>query len=200
MMRLAIRLAPLALLVRTPTERGRAQIARALSADTTFFAEGIDVDSRTGALYVTSLHHRNDFVTDANGGLRPLIQPSGAPIGGVFGVVLDTPRDIAWVAAAKVPFMSLARGDSLVLAELLRIALRDGRISGRWTLGDGTGMPDVIALAPDGSVFVSDGLDRRLVSRHPALGPWHRQHHRGARAGGHTDPWRGRTLAPGVAG
>lgn len=158
MTRVALHLAALLLLVLTPTERVRAQVARALSADTTFFAEGLDVDSRTGALYVTSLHHRNVFVTVANGRLQALIKPSGAPIGGVFGVVLDTQRDIAWVAAAPVPFMSPAPGDSLVRAELLRIALRDGRILGRWTLGDGTGMPGEIALAPDGSVFVSDGV------------------------------------------
>jgi sugar lactone lactonase YvrE len=133
-------------------------IARTLSDDTTFFAEGLDADARTGALYITSLHHRNVFVADASGRLQPLIKPSGAPIGGVFGVALDTRREVAWVAAAPVPFMVPAPGDALVRAELLRITLQDGRITGRWTLGDGTGMPGEIALAPDGSVLVSDGI------------------------------------------
>ncbi len=133
-------------------------IEHTLSDDTTFFAEGLDADARTGALYITSLHHRNVFTADASGRLQPLIKPSGAPIGGVFGVALDTRRDVAWVAAARVPFMLPAPGDAIVRTELLRIALQDGRITGRWTLGDGTGMPGEIALAPDGSVLVSDGI------------------------------------------
>ncbi len=156
-------------LVAGPLRSAQAQtVARTLTADTTFFAEGIDADARTGALYVTSMRHRNVFVTGADGRLRPVIRAGDAgrdsapPIGSAFGVAVDAARDLAWVATARTAFMAPAGGDSLVRAELLRVSLRDGHITGRWLLGDGTGMPGEIALAPDGSVLVSDGIKGAL--------------------------------------
>lgn len=139
---------------------------RTLSADTTFFPEGMDVDPRTGALYVTSMRHRNVFVSDGSGAMRALIDRR-ASLGSAFGIAIDTAHDIAWVAAAKTPFMMPAADDSVVHAELLRVTLREGRITGRWMLGDGSGMPGEIALAPDGMVLVSDGIKGTLHRLRP---------------------------------
>lgn len=147
--------------------------SRTLSADTTFFPEGIDADPRTDALYVTSMRHRNVFVADVSGRVRALIDFGAAGASGsAFGIALDAARDVAWVATARTAFMTPASTDSLVRAELLRVSLHDGRITGRWVLGDGTGMPGEIALAPDGSVLVSDGITgalHRLRSGAPAM-------------------------------
>ncbi len=134
-----------------------AAIARLLDPDTTFFAEGLDIDPRDGTLWVTSLRHRNVFRWDAQGGRHALLRDA-AGVGAVFGIAIDTARDLAWVTAAALPHMRPAPGDSAVRAELLRVRLSDGRVTGRWTLGDGRGAPGELALAPDGTVLVSDAL------------------------------------------
>jgi DNA-binding beta-propeller fold protein YncE len=54
--------------------------------------------------------------------------------------------------------MAARAGDDAVVAELVEVSYPDGAIRRRLPLGAGDGVPGEIALAPDGSVLVSDGV------------------------------------------
>ncbi|MBA3853842.1 MAG: hypothetical protein C0503_05465 [Gemmatimonas sp.] len=151
-------------------EAAPASKPQAVYSDTAFFAEGLAADPRTGTLFVTSIHRRNVLVVAADGSTRWLLSESqGRDIGAVFGAVLDSARGSLWITSAKLPMMA-GRGaaDSAALAELLEIRLRDGAVLRRLRLGIGDGMPGEIALAPDGSVLVSDGMRGQLYRLRPA--------------------------------
>jgi hypothetical protein len=148
-----------------PTARPvEAAVDRTILADTLFFPEGLDADLRDGTLYVSSLRYRNVLVvpSDAAHAAHWLLTPGGTPHGSVFGVAIDTSSATAWLSAAPTPHMLPTAADGNVGAELLRVALDRGTITGRWTLGDGTGTPGEIALTPRGDVLVSDGTRGRL--------------------------------------
>jgi sugar lactone lactonase YvrE len=137
---------------------------RAILDDTLFFAEGVAVDPRDGTVYVTSLRHGNVWRQARHGGGSWLLESSLAA--GVFGIVLDTTADEAWLTAAASPVRP-ADAPGAVRSELLRVSLRTGVVRERRRLGDGTGMPGEIARAPDGTVLVSDGTRGRLYTVAP---------------------------------
>lgn len=154
--------------------------ARELSADTTFFPEGLDADPRDGTLYLTSLRHRNVLVVPRAGAARWLLDERVAGRAAIMGVALDAAQGVAWLSTAVLPFMGRAPGDSALASELLRVRLQDGAILARHTLGDGKGIPGELTLANDGDVLVSDatlgqlyrlraGMGTVEVIRHPLL-------------------------------
>ncbi|MBX3132028.1 MAG: hypothetical protein KF689_01415 [Gemmatimonadaceae bacterium] len=151
---------------RTPARPGQgAEVLRATDSvrvvhpDTMFFAEGLAVDSRDGTLLVTSIRHRNVLVVPPTDAVRWLLGGIPAPgVGAVLGAVLDTDRATLWLSTARLPHMAPRAGDDAVTAELLELSYPDGAIRRRWRLGDGQGVPGEIALAPDGTVLVSDGV------------------------------------------
>lgn len=130
---------------------------RTISPDTLFFAEGIDIDPRDGTLYVTSLWHRNVYRVGGDGVMRPVLAANAPAIAAPFGVRVDTLRGLLWLATAVSPPMRGASRADGARAELVAVRAADGTIADRWPLGDGTGTPGEIALAPDGTVLVSDG-------------------------------------------
>ena len=162
--------ATLLLSLAAPAVRAQAAASepQVIVADTTFFPEGLAADPRSGTLFVTSIHHRNVLVVAPGATPRWLLAPAQGDVGAVLGAVFDSAGAALWLSTAKLPTMA-TRGaaDSAVRAELLQVSLRDGRILRRLRLGDGDGMPGEIALAPDGSVFVSDGLRGVLYRRRP---------------------------------
>lgn len=147
-------------------DTGAFSLPRVLSADSTFFPEGIDIDARNGALYVTSIHHRNVYRVAGEGRLAPVIAESAAPIGAAMGVRVDAARELLWVTTANLPYMR-DHGVSPAQPELLAISLADGSIRQRYTLGDGSGAPGDLALGSDGSLFVSDALRGTLYRLRP---------------------------------
>ncbi len=177
------------LLLAVPGAVGVAQEAartERLSPDTLFFAEGLDVDPRTGALYVTSIRHGTVMRYDARGEWTAALDPRGERIAAVFGVAVDTVRDCLWLTTAPHARRAVARVEAVAAGDtetgdvgtgkadegtadslaagtwLLRVNLGDGRITGRWSLGAGAGMPGELAVAPNGDVIVSDGIHGAL--------------------------------------
>ena len=142
-----------------PDERSR---PRVLSTDTTFFPEGMDVDPRTGDIYVTSLRHRMVYAVSPAGAITPALRGDSANIAAPFGVALDASRDVLWITTAGVAHMSGYAPTDSARAELVRVRRADGMITGRWALGSGTGMPGELALSPRGHVLVSDAVLSRL--------------------------------------
>lgn len=157
-----------------PVDAGRERI---VSADTTFWPEGIDADPRDGTLFVTSLRHRNVLVVEPSGRTRWLLDRAERPAA-VMGVAVDPARGVLWLATTGHHAMDGYSPADTAVSELLRV--RDGVIERRWRLGDGRAIPGELAVAPDGEVVVSDatagrlhrlmpGADTLEILRHPLL-------------------------------
>lgn len=141
---------------------------RLIIPDTMFFAEGLDVDARDGSLYITSVYHRNVFrLRGAGSSPEPVMREGKSSVAAVLGVRVDTLRGLIWATTAKLPTMRSAETYAGPAAELLRIELGSGAISARWPLGDSTSIPGELALAPDGSVLISDGTRGLLYRLRP---------------------------------
>jgi sugar lactone lactonase YvrE len=151
---------------------------RLVTGDTLFWPEGLDADARDGSLYLTSMRHRNVLVVPRSGPSRWLLRETTTRPGAVMGVAVDAERRVIWLTSAGHPAMQGGAPGDTVAAELLRV--RDGVVDRRWRLGDGTGMPGELAVAPDGEVVVSDavkgvlhrllpGSDSLLAVSHPLL-------------------------------
>lgn len=133
-----------------------------LSADTTFFVEGLDVDPRDGTVYVTSVHHRNVFRRNADGLLHPVLPPGRDDIGAVLGVRVDTLRDWLWLTTARSVHMRDAADSLTVRAALVAVRLADGAPVANYVLGNGLGSAGDLAITPSGELLVSDGLQGNL--------------------------------------
>jgi DNA-binding beta-propeller fold protein YncE len=135
---------------------------RTVLTDSTVWPEGIDADARDGTLFVTSLRRRDVLVVASSGATRWLLRAPMPRPSAIFGIVVDAARDVAWLTAGGHRAMEGYVDADSASSELLRVGLRDGRIQRRWRLGDGTGLPGEIGLAPDGEVVVSDAVLGRL--------------------------------------
>ncbi|HEX9563068.1 MAG TPA: hypothetical protein VF981_03825 [Gemmatimonadaceae bacterium] len=142
-----------------PLARSRPRI---VLPDSTFFPEGMDVDSRTGLVYVASVRHRTIAELTPRGDyIREIFPREGVGLGAMLGVRVDAKRGVLWVTMAGIPQMAgFAPADSDRNA-LLRVRLPYGEIDGRWflppspsghTLGD-------VAIGPLGDVYATDSRD-----------------------------------------
>lgn len=136
--------------------------------DTTFFAEGIDVDPRDGSVFLASIHHRNVFRVHPGAAPVALLQDAEPPIGAALGVRFDAARNLLWITTAPLPMMRDAGRAGDVGAELVAVDAARGTITQRYVLGDGRGVPGELALTPDGQVLVSDGVRGVLYRLRPA--------------------------------
>lgn len=146
--------------------RGRVQ---ATIADSTFWPEGMDVDPRSGRIYVASVRHRTVAVVEPNGSTRELWLRDRADMSSVLGVRVDTARNALWITTSPVRASpDFARGDTSD-ASLIRVRLSDGRIQRRWTLAPIRGDHALgdLAIGPRGDVFVTDSNDPLLYRLRP---------------------------------
>lgn len=143
-----------------------------VSPDTLFFAEGLDVDPRTGALYITSIRHGRVMRLDPDGSLHDVLAPTTGAFPAVYGVAVDTARNVLWLTTAahpqRIPPVTASGANDPAWTEsaLFRVGLRDGVVQRRWTLGPSPSMPGELALTTRGDVLVSDGT-RGLLYRLP---------------------------------
>lgn len=143
--------------------------------DSTLFPEGLSVDSRTNTLYVSSIYHRNVAVIDAAGKERWLIPENSAELGALFGVAVDTARNVLWVSSAANPAMK-ATGSTAdnKLAALFAIRLSDGAVVKRAVVPADVqnASPGDLVLMNNGDVLMSDsqaGVLWRLKSSSDTL-------------------------------
>jgi hypothetical protein len=152
-----------------PITRGRAIM---VLPDSTFFPEGMDVDTRTGLFYVTSIRHRTIAELTPRGDyIRELLPRSGVGLGAILGVRADPQRGVLWVTMSGIPQMEGYQGSDSLVHALLRISLPQGEIDGRWDLPVTAGSHTLgdVGIGPLGDVFVSDSRDPVLY-RLPADG------------------------------
>lgn len=152
----------------------QARLARALAVrahstlhyqlrDSTLFPEGVAVNRRTGALYVTSIRHRTIIEISAEGVEREIIPRDQQSPGAMLAVRVDGDGEHLWATMAGLPLMhGYAAADSS-MAALLRVRITDGAIVGKWTLpATQRHVPGDVAVAPNGDVFISDSQNATL--------------------------------------
>ena len=127
-------------------------------ADTTVFAEGVDVDPATGTFYVGSVRQRTVLEVDASGRVRDLALARWPSVGGVFGVRVARDGLTLWVTTSGVPQMRGYQAADSAIAFLLQVRRADGRILRRISVpADARGhVLGDLAIGPAGDVFVTD--------------------------------------------
>ena len=152
-----------------PITRGRPV---AVLPDSTFYPEGVDVDPRTGFMYVASVRHRTIAELSPRGDyVRELLPRGGVGLGALLAVRVDPQRGVLWATTSGIPQTAGFQPADSNVHRLLRIRLPDGEIDGRWDIpvaATGNTLGDV-AVGPLGDVFVSDSRDPVLY-RLPADG------------------------------
>lgn len=128
--------------------------------DSTLFPEGLAVDPRNGAIYLSSIAHRNVLVIDRRGNEKWLVNDNANELGSLFGIAVDTVRDVLWAASAPNAAMRGFAADSAngKLAGLFAIRLSDGTIVKRAYVPTSVATPGPgdIALMNNGDVLMSD--------------------------------------------
>lgn len=123
--------------------------------DTLLFPEGISRDAARGRWLVSSVHRRTVVAIDDAGRLTPFAHALPDDVGAILGLRVDAARGALFATAAPLPPMRGYAGATSARAELLEFALADGSLRRRIPLGRA---PGDLAIAGDGTVYVSDGL------------------------------------------
>ncbi len=125
--------------------------------DTTLYAEGLDADSATGTVFVTSVRHRTIYQVTRGGEPRDLGLARWPRVGSILGVRFDPVRQVIWATTAGLPAMTGYQPADSSIAALLKVRIADGTIEARYDLPDGAGhVLGDLAIGPAGDVFVTD--------------------------------------------
>jgi hypothetical protein len=149
-----------------PLVRSRVKVA---FGDSTFWAEGVDVDPATKHYFVASIRHRTIVDVAPDGTSRELWPRDRPDLGAIFSVRVDTPRHMIWATTSGVrQTEGYVPADSSIAA-LLEIRPSDGRILRRWNVAPVTGghVLGDLAIGPAGDVFVTDSNQPTLYWLRP---------------------------------
>lgn len=130
--------------------------------DSTFYPEGMDVDTRTGLFYVASIRHRTIAELTPRGDyIREIFPREGAGLGAMVAVRADPKRGVLWATMAGLPRMAGYTPADSDRNALLEIALPTGEITRRWFLPPSSGghLLGDVAVGPRGDVYTTDSVD-----------------------------------------
>jgi len=134
-------------------------VVRATFADSTFWPEGVDYDPRSRTFYVAGIRHRAIVAVSADGSQRTVISPDRPEYGAMFGVRVDPREPVLWVTTSGAPQMAGYAPRDSQIAALLKIRIADGRLLRRWDLPVGQHVLGDLAVAPDGTVYMTDSQE-----------------------------------------
>ena len=143
-------------------------------ADTSFFAEGLDVHVASGTVFVASIR-RGTVVVVRNGVTRDLRLDRDPRIGAVFGVRVAADGKTLWCTTTPHPMRApRADGESSTSAALLHVRVSDGAILDFVALppSDHPSVPGYLVLLPDGFVLVSDSYCGAFFQWRPSTRVW----------------------------
>ncbi|MDH4130433.1 MAG: hypothetical protein OEV95_01350 [Gemmatimonadota bacterium] len=141
-------------------EANRLPLARSRIAftlpDSTFFAEGIDVDPLRREWFVGSIRHGRILRIDQSGRARPFA--SGTVLDAVFGVRVDPTRRRLWVTTRATPLQGGFQPDTRGGSSIVVFSLDDESVLARLVLPDNGATHTLgdLAIAPDGSAYITD--------------------------------------------
>ena len=146
-----------------PAARAQGSTLLAL-ADTTLFPEGIVRDSARGRWLLSSVRQRTVVAVDDAGRITPFARDLPADVGAILGMRIDTARGALFAASAAVPPMLRFTASDTLIAEVLEFDLTSGALRRRIALPTAgrQRVPGDIAIGPDGTLFVADGLAERI--------------------------------------
>jgi sugar lactone lactonase YvrE len=125
--------------------------------------EGIAVDPRTRTFYLGSIRKRKVLAIDAHGKVSTFVPPERDGLLGVLGIKVDPRADVLWVASYASRSMT-GRAATPQRPGVFAFSLRDGTLRRRILFDeDGTQQPNDLAIAPDGTVFVTDSAGGRVL-------------------------------------
>lgn len=136
---------------------------------TRVFPESI-ASARDGTLFVGSAGDGTIYRVAPGGPARAWLGSEASGTRSVFGVVVDDERGTLW-ACTNAPLEGEGPGPAL-----RSYALETGAATGHWRIAGETPICNDIALAADGSVFVTDTLGSRILRLAPggaALESWY---------------------------
>jgi sugar lactone lactonase YvrE len=142
----------------------RAQVAFTLP-ERGLVAEGIASDPETGALYVSSIRGRKILRVGADGAAAELVSAGGGGLLAPLGLKVDRRRSLLWVAANASPAMVGWEPSMRGRSGLFAFDLESGELRRSAFLSGGPHLLNDVAVAEDGTVFVTDsegGLVHRL--------------------------------------
>jgi hypothetical protein len=124
--------------------------------DSTFFAEGIDVDTLRREWFVGSVRHGRILRVDASGRARPFSK--GTVLDAVYAVRVDPTRRRLWVTTRATPLQAGYQAGAPLRSSILVFSLDDESLLAGFLLPDDGGPRTLgdLALAPDGSAYISD--------------------------------------------
>lgn len=125
--------------------------------DRTLHLECVAANSKDGSFFMGSIHRRKIIRRDIKGSVSDFTSDGAFDLGGVFGLKVDTRRQVLWACSSPVPEME--DYDSTLQSALYKFDIKSGSLLGRYTpdypathfvFGDMT-------LNSNGEPFVSDG-------------------------------------------
>lgn len=128
--------------------------------------EGLAFESKSGRLFATSVADGRLLIRDAKGqwtAQRPSTRGAG-----LFGMALDAKRNRLWIASGTVDQIAVKGESGLVEIDartLATLAFHPLPLAG----AEGV-VPGDVAIGPDGSVYVSDGMKGALYRCPPRCG------------------------------
>lgn len=126
--------------------------------------EDIAFDESTGRFLVTSIRHRKVIWIDAGRKTGDWLSEGQDGLWGVLGIAIDQERKLVWITTEAIPHALGYREEDKNRSALLAYGLNDRRLRKRLEIPDRSSPHELgdLTLAPDGTVYVSDGKAGRL--------------------------------------
>jgi len=130
--------------------------------------EGLAYDGRGKRWFVSSVRTRTIFAIAAEGKTKGEVSVLAKDLPwGVFGMVYDGAHDVLWAATSALPQVEGLRAEDAGKSGLLKIDARSGRVIETLMAGDEVKHHfNDVALADDGTVYVSDGFSPNIFRVH----------------------------------
>ncbi len=128
--------------------------------------EGMAIDARNGHLFASSVR-RNKIIVVEDGKPRDF-SPADSGLWSVFGLAIDYRNDLVWAASSAGPQTEGATPETYGAAGVFAFDLQTGALKRKAVLPpDGQAAFGDVAVAPDGTVYVSDSANGRFYRLAP---------------------------------
>lgn len=124
-------------------------------------AEGVAVDTATGAMYISAVRAGTIWRVSADGSLETFVAPDADPhLGGILGITVDNARGLLWATSSPADPYRGPNRDPQPRSALFGFDLETGALRHLFVVpGDSNAFLGEVVLDADGDVYVSDSLD-----------------------------------------